>query len=253
MRTKLHTIFAVTIAAVAMSACGPTYPKCDDDSNCADKGEVCVAGSCTQCRDDSNCEEGQQCTDGACEAKPECAVDGDCTDNKVCRSGSCQLECEAAGDCGMGMKCEANRCVDSDACTTAADCAPGSACVEGHCQGAQNASAMRTMCTFPRVNFAFNESSLEGGTKDALQEVADCLKEQGGVLLIEGYCDERGTEEYNLALGDRRARAVMQYLVRLGVPEDKLRPISKGKMDPINPAHTEAAWAENRRAEFVQQ
>lgn len=253
MHTKLTSVLTAAFAAVLLSACGPTYPKCDEDKHCADKGEVCVAGSCTQCRDDSNCEAGQQCTNGACEAKPECAVDGDCTDNKVCRSGKCQIECEAEGDCGMGMKCQQNRCVESDACTTAADCQAGTSCIGGRCQAAENASALRTMCTFPSVNFAFNESNLDPDTQSALQEVADCLKQQGGVLVIEGYCDERGTEEYNLALGDRRARAVLQYLVRLGVPEEKLRPVSKGKLDPVNPAHSEAAWAENRRAEFVQQ
>jgi peptidoglycan-associated lipoprotein len=68
---------------------------------------------------------------------------------------------------------------------------------------------------------------------------------------IEGHCDERGTVEYNLALGDRRARAAKEQLVSLGVPAGRLRTISYGKERPSDPGHGEAAWAQNRRAEFV--
>jgi peptidoglycan-associated lipoprotein len=71
------------------------------------------------------------------------------------------------------------------------------------------------------------------------------------VLTIEGHCDERGTAEYNLALGERRAVAVKTYLVSLGIPQDRLRTVSYGKEFPFDPGHDEAAWSNNRRAHFV--
>jgi peptidoglycan-associated lipoprotein len=71
------------------------------------------------------------------------------------------------------------------------------------------------------------------------------------VITVEGHCDERGTPEYNLALGERRGVAVKTYLVSLGVSPDRIRTVSYGKEFPFDPAHNEAAWAQNRRAHFV--
>lgn len=71
------------------------------------------------------------------------------------------------------------------------------------------------------------------------------------MVTIEGHCDERGTAEYNLALGERRAVAVMTYLVSLGISPDRLRTVSYGKEFPFDPGHDENAWAKNRRAHFV--
>ena len=71
------------------------------------------------------------------------------------------------------------------------------------------------------------------------------------VLTIEGHCDERGTAEYNLALGERRAVAVKTYLVSLGIAQDRLRTVSYGKEFPFDPGHDEGAWSRNRRAHFV--
>jgi peptidoglycan-associated lipoprotein len=70
-------------------------------------------------------------------------------------------------------------------------------------------------------------------------------------VTIEGHCDERGTAEYNLALGERRALAARTYLVSLGIAGERLRTVSYGKEFPFDPAHTDAAWARNRRAHFV--
>jgi peptidoglycan-associated lipoprotein len=181
--------------------------------------------------------------------KPECTADSNCTDNKVCRSGKCQTECTSNADCGKGLKCANNRCVDELSCKDDSEC-KGVPCVNGRCN-ITDASSMRSVpCSYPRVQFPYNESTLSQDVKDGLQKVASCLKEKGGTLVIEGHCDERGTEEYNLALGDQRANAVKKFLERLGVPASKIQTISKGKLEPINPGHDEAAWAENRRAEF---
>jgi len=70
-------------------------------------------------------------------------------------------------------------------------------------------------------------------------------------IMIEGHCDERGTEEYNLGLGDKRANSARDYLVSLGVSATRIKTISYGEERPFDPAHTEEAWAKNRRAHFV--
>ncbi len=250
-RLQTLSLSLLTAATLALVACGPTYPKCDTDANCADKGEVCVAGTCQQCRDDSNCAEGQQCNGGRCEAKPECTKNADCADNLVCKSGECKQECAADGDCGTGLKCSNNRCVDELACASDADCTGGMTCINARCStDAMNAST--SLCIYPTVRFEFNRWSLSADVKEQLQGVAGCLKEKSVSLTIEGHADERGTEEYNLALGERRARAVRDYLRRLGVASSQLDVISKGELEPINPESNETAWSENRRADFVE-
>jgi peptidoglycan-associated lipoprotein len=100
-----------------------------------------------------------------------------------------------------------------------------------------------------RVLFAYDSSLLSPEAQRTLQRQAAWLKgAPPGVLTIEGHADERGTREYNLALGDRRAGAVRDYLVTQGVPADRLRTISYGKERPQIAGHGEAAWAQNRRA-----
>jgi peptidoglycan-associated lipoprotein len=101
------------------------------------------------------------------------------------------------------------------------------------------------------VYFAYDRYDLNDKAKAALKEKADLIKKFPKLLVkIEGHCDERGTEEYNLALGERRARAAYDYLVMLGVAPSQLSRISYGKLDPASSGSTEAAWANNRRDEF---
>jgi peptidoglycan-associated lipoprotein len=105
---------------------------------------------------------------------------------------------------------------------------------------------------FQPVFFALDSSDLDGLGQQALNANAGILKKYPTwVITIEGHADERGTAEYNLALGERRAVAARTYLVSLGVPADRLRTVSYGKEFPFDPAHTEAGWAKNRRAQFV--
>lgn len=100
--------------------------------------------------------------------------------------------------------------------------------------------------------FSFDESTLTPDAQAALTASANWLKQNAQYsLLIEGHCDERGTEQYNLALGDRRASAARDFLVTLGVDTGRIRTISYGLDRPFDPAHNEAAWAKNRRAHLV--
>jgi peptidoglycan-associated lipoprotein len=105
---------------------------------------------------------------------------------------------------------------------------------------------------FLPVFFALDSSEVDGAGQQALNGNAEILKKYSTwVITIEGHADERGTAEYNLALGERRALAARNYLVSLGVPADRLRTVSYGKEFPFDPGHNEAAWAKNRRAQFV--
>ncbi len=104
------------------------------------------------------------------------------------------------------------------------------------------------------IHFDFNKYNIKPSDGVILQANAKWIKaNKPGVVLIEGNCDERGTVEYNLALGERRAVAAEKYLMSLGIKKSELKTISYGKSKPVDPAHNETAWAKNRRDDFVVQ
>ena len=104
----------------------------------------------------------------------------------------------------------------------------------------------------PAVYFEYDSFALTGSSKSALSAHADWLKANSGRLVqIEGHTDERGTTEYNLALGERRAGAVRDFLVSKGVSAGQLTTISYGEERPAQQGENEGAWSRNRRAEFV--
>ena len=100
--------------------------------------------------------------------------------------------------------------------------------------------------------FVVDSAELDDAARGIVTANADVMRKYGSwVVTIEGHADERGTAEYNLALGERRALAVKTYLVSLGIPPDRLRTISYGKEFPFDPGHDDGAWSKNRRAHFV--
>jgi peptidoglycan-associated lipoprotein len=102
------------------------------------------------------------------------------------------------------------------------------------------------------VYFEYDKSALLPEFRQMLEENAEWLKNNPDVsVIVEGHCDERGSNEYNIALGDRRAQSVKTFLVDMGVAAERLTPISYGEEKPLDPGHTEEAWAKNRRAHFV--
>ena len=101
------------------------------------------------------------------------------------------------------------------------------------------------------VYFDFDRYEIRPGEAKTLEADAAWLKTHDVLILVEGLCDERGTDEYNLALGDRRARATMNYLVALGVAADRLSTVSYGKERPVCIERNEECWALNRRAHIV--
>ena len=102
------------------------------------------------------------------------------------------------------------------------------------------------------VLFSYDSADLTSDARETLRAQADWLNQNGSYrAIVEGHCDERGTREYNLALGERRAVAVKNYLVALGVNASRLQSISYGKERPLDPRSTDMAWSKNRRGTLV--
>ncbi len=242
----MRNTWALLCGAIALgllTGCPPTYPKCNDDEHCKEKGEVCVQGQCQECATDANCKEGFVCDANKCVPKPECANDAQCGAGQKCRAGRCVTgECQSDADCNGG-KCRNNRCLAANACTTKTDCPGGQDCVEGICSEAQ-------ACRYEAILFDFNESKLSSDAQSQLAALADCIKREKARVTLEGHADERGTEEYNLQLSNRRAASVKKYLADLGVPNAQMDTVGFGENRPAQQGSSEAAYAANRRVEF---
>ena len=103
------------------------------------------------------------------------------------------------------------------------------------------------------VYFDFDRANVKASEAAKVQEVANRFRSEdpNTDLLIEGHCDERGTEEYNRSLGERRALALRELVVASGVPSERVHTVSFGKDKPSDAAHSESAWSKNRRGEFI--
>ena len=102
------------------------------------------------------------------------------------------------------------------------------------------------------IYFDYDRALIRDDARAVLDGNAAWLKKFRTVkILVEGHCDERGTEEYNLALGEKRAKSAQDYLLSMGIASDRIKIISYGKSQPINPGHDESAWQMNRRAQFL--
>jgi len=102
------------------------------------------------------------------------------------------------------------------------------------------------------IYFDYDKSAIKASEQGKLEDVAAYMKSHGDVALrTEGNCDERGTEEYNRSLGERRALAAREYLVKLGVDATRIDTVTYGEDKPVDPGHNEEAWSKNRRDDFV--
>ena len=131
-------------------------------------------------------------------------------------------------------------------CASDLDCGAKQLCINNRCV---DITPDLAECTNVRVHFPFNSDEIDSADKPSLERSARCLKAEHSLhVTIEGNADERGTEEYNMALGDRRARAVASYLQSLGASQQQVATVSYGKENPECKEHDEACWARNRRA-----
>jgi peptidoglycan-associated lipoprotein len=209
------------MAAVLLAGCPPKKKpgECKSSEDCKDQagyGKVCVQGQCQECAADTDCQAGFACRDNKCVPRPECSTDADCP---------------------SGKECQADKCVPKSAAPQAEEARPQ---VDAACGGDGSAFTIR---------FGFDESSLTGDSRATLQKLADCLKQSPAKVVVAGNCDERGTTQYNLALGTRRAQAAKKYLADLGVTSD-IQTVTYGEERPICTEATEDCWAKNRRDDF---
>src|SRR3954462_7628349 len=135
---------------------------------------------------------------------------------------------------------------DAKTCASDLDCGAKQLCLNNKCV---DITPDLAACTDVRVHFPFNSDEIDAADKPQLDRSARCLKADHALhITIEGNADERGTEEYNMALGDRRARSVAGYLQSLGASQQQVATVSYGKENPECQEHDEACWARNRRA-----
>jgi peptidoglycan-associated lipoprotein len=261
---------SLLVLAIAATGCRPTFPQCRNNDDCkAEEGNstllVCVNGKCQECAvdedcpkdrphcnanrcveclEDKDCPEGKFCKNNQC--KWECEIDSDCTDGKVCKNHKCQIECEKDEDCSNpDLECKNQRCVPKCQCHSDLDCGSGMACRDCKCVD-------KSACRIESIYFDFDRYDIRSTDQSILDQNAACIKSRNLSVQIVGNCDERGTEEYNIALGDRRARGAKKYLQSLGIKDSQLSTISYGKNRPACNESTEDCWAKNRRDDFVE-
>jgi peptidoglycan-associated lipoprotein len=221
-------VVAFTAAALASLTGCPSKPKsgeCKTSQDCLEQegfGKVCVEGRCQECAQDSDCKDGFVCRANKCVPKPECAQDSDCPKGQRCEGERCVAARDAAAEEEASKRAAAGPAVP-------AQCADGT--------------------TFT-VRFGFDQATLTGDAQGSLQKLADCVKQAPAKkITISGHADERGTTQYNIALGARRAESARKYLSDLGVAT-KLDTVSFGEEKPLCTDSSEDCWARNRRDEF---
>lgn len=122
----------------------------------------------------------------------------------------------------------------------------------GYGPGAMNPDDLQAMASqFQPVFFEYDSAQVSGSEGSKLEAVAEYLRGNSAVgLIVEGHCDERGSNDYNLSLGERRAQAVRAYIIGLGISADQIKTVSYGEERPAAIGHDEASWSQNRRASF---
>jgi peptidoglycan-associated lipoprotein len=210
----------------------PKKPGCKADKDCKN-GLVCFDNKCVECAKDDQCKDGKKCVANACVAKAQCEKDDQCPSGQVCQAGKCK-PCITDGDCGPGGSCSAGACKKAKACTKNEDCADDEDCLDGFCKKAGGATNPTDVsCTLSTIYFGFDESNIQQSERDRLDANGQCIEKNKtkSVYLI-GHTDTSGTEEYNIALSERRAQAVADYLARLGTDPARLQVVPKGETEP---------------------
>jgi peptidoglycan-associated lipoprotein len=215
---RRFAVLSLAVLSMVLAAC-PSPPKngeCKSSKDCeaqAGFGKICVEGKCAECAADTDCKAGFTCAGAKCEPKPAPAV-----------APAPKPECVADGDCGSGKGCQSGKCVST---------------IEPAC-------ADVSLFT---VYFGFDQSTVTSDGGATLKSLAACLaKAPAKRVMLDGHCDDRGTTQYNLALGKKRAEAVKKYLSDLGVAST-IETNTFGKEQPRCRESNEACWSKNRRVE----
>jgi peptidoglycan-associated lipoprotein len=227
---RTHILIPAALLVAVCAGCPPKYPKCDGDKDCHAK-EYCVNGQCQQCRTGDDCPAGQNCHAGRCESptavSQACSDDSQCPAGQSCIGGACK-PCTSDSQCGDGGKCNAGRCQRAEAA------------------GAGAGAGAAPKCALEPIYFDFNESLLTTDATESIDRNAACLKQATAPVTLTGRTDPRGTEEYNLALSDKRAQSVRERLGKLGV-SNQMKTVARGEVDATG--KDETGWAKDRRVD----
>lgn len=284
-RLSVATLVICILSLAGCPACEPQWPTCKDDKHCradkkdnqAGKAYFCIDGKCQECRDvnqcpnparqkcennscvektcaDITCEENKRCNPASLECEWICQNDGDspCDGDrcKVCRNHQCikkEPKCSQDADCPAGQicqnkgDCEAN-CIAG--CSSDKPCPEGQECVGSTCREAT--------CEPSLIYFDFNKHFIRSDAQETLRQNITCFQKMSAKrILIEGHCDERGTRDFNIQLGRRRANTTRDYILRLGIESKRICTVSKGKEEPVvSNASSEDEHQRNRRGVF---
>lgn len=247
----------LALVLLAQTGCKPDYPNCETDDHCAESEQgqeegrtYCVNGLCQQCREDADCgDPALECNAGVCEEIPGyCESNAECPGNEKCRENRCGPECMSDDECAAGQICEDGSCVEEPECSSDADCESGEMCDNGQC-----VERPEETCELEPVYFNYDSASIRSAARDKLSDNAECIQDRDISVRIEGHTDERGTDEYNVALGERRARSVQRYLGNLGVSSGDMSIISYGEEQlarSCGEQGSDSCHSQNRRVEF---
>lgn len=280
MRSLLTRLGTFTLCASAFvllassTGCKPKYPQCKKDKHCkVDLGEKCVDGQCQNCATNDDCKgkgpAGEdwtcfefRCTDptkipagaGTGALGSPCAQTLDCGGGLVCAEGKCSnctddVQC-APGTCDLGTgTCTTPGGGGGTACQTDDQCKMDEICDNGTCVFSGVNPGGTNPCGVDAIFFDFDSPSLSTEAQDQLKGLAECFKTQNKLVYLEAHADQRGTEEYNIMLTDKRGNTVKKFLEDLGVTADNMQVVSKGDLESTGT--DEASMQKDRRVEFV--
>jgi peptidoglycan-associated lipoprotein len=234
MRSFVFVVAASALAVVFGCSDPPKKPgSCTGDKDCK-APQVCDANKCVECKSDAQCTGGKKCKANACVVDAECTKDSDCKpDGRVCQAGKCKA-CAADAECAGGA-CQAGLCSKPTKCTQDTDCKDDEDCIDGFCKraGVGSTNPPDVSCTLSTVYFGFDDSTIQQSERDRLDGNAQCIeKTKNKQIFLFGHTDTSGTEEYNIALSERRAQSVADYLARLGADPARLQVVPKGETEP---------------------
>ncbi|MCH9685653.1 MAG: OmpA family protein, partial [Deltaproteobacteria bacterium] len=238
----------------------------------AEAGETCVSGICQNCKVDADCvqrtPEGQdpwtcnafRCgpAGGVADAVPgvggeegdPCVQTTECLGGLVCTQGACALCTDDIECSGSGCNLDTGRCGPQGACQTDDQCAMDEICDGGMCVfSGELGDDGGGPCGLPAVYFAFDSDEITPQTQEELTTLATCLQEQGRKVFLEAHADDRGTEEYNILLTERRGLKVKNFLIDKGSPRELMQVIAKGSLEATG--NDESARAKDRRVAFI--
>lgn len=261
----------VLLAGLSGPGC-TTYPSCKKDGDCrAQAGEVCVDKTCQNCKADADCvahtppgEAPYICnalrcapsgpvvvaSSGAGEEGAPCAETAQCVGGLVCRDGTCAL-CSDDIECESGVcTLESGRCRPAAPCTTDEVCAMDEICDGGVCVFSGNlGDEGGGPCGLAAIYFSFDSNELTPKAQQALTDAAQCISEQQGEVFLEAHADDRGTEEYNILLTERRGIIVRTFLVEQGVQRERMKVIAKGSLEAVG--RDESSRSKDRRVALI--